>query len=64
MNPCYLLGLKNFPLSELPFLDFVHRPKLEIIENKAFRKLDLFPSSGEGKNTPILLCTVIETNPF
>jgi hypothetical protein len=30
------------------FLDFVHRPVFQKIENTTFRKLDLFPSSGEG----------------
>jgi hypothetical protein len=31
-----------------------------IIKNAAFRKLDLFPSSGEGQETPTLLGPVIE----
>jgi hypothetical protein len=30
------------------FLDFVHRPEFYKQENKTFRKLNLFPSSGEG----------------
>jgi hypothetical protein len=34
------------------FLNFVHRPEFEILENKSFRKLDLFPSSDEGRDTP------------
>jgi hypothetical protein len=29
-------------------LDFVHRPDFHKPENTTFRKLDLFPSSGEG----------------
>jgi hypothetical protein len=29
-------------------LDFVHRPDFYKPENTTFRKLDLFPSSGEG----------------
>jgi hypothetical protein len=29
-------------------LDFVHRPDFHKPENTMFRKLDLFPSSGEG----------------
>jgi hypothetical protein len=29
--------------------DFVHHPGFEILENTAFQKLDLFPSSGEGE---------------
>jgi hypothetical protein len=32
-------------------LDFVHRPDLYKPENTTFRKLDLFPSSGEGGGT-------------
>jgi hypothetical protein len=31
------------------FLGFTHRPELETLENTMFRKLDLIPSSGEGK---------------
>jgi hypothetical protein len=38
-------------------LDFVHRPEFEILENTMFRKLDLFPSSGEGNE-------VIEVSSF
>jgi hypothetical protein len=34
---------------------FVHRPEFENLDNVAFRKLDLFPSSGNGKKTPALL---------
>jgi hypothetical protein len=30
------------------FLDFFHRPVFYRLENTTFRKLDLFPSSGEG----------------
>jgi hypothetical protein len=37
------------------FLDYDHRPVFKIIENTTFRKLDLFPSSGEGKEAPALL---------
>jgi hypothetical protein len=33
------------------FLDFVHRPEFYKQENTTFRKLDLFPSSGEGGGT-------------
>jgi hypothetical protein len=36
------------------FLVFVHRPEFEILENTAFRKLDLFPSSGEERETSTL----------
>jgi hypothetical protein len=31
------------------FLDFFHRPVFYRTENMMFRKLDLFPSSGEGR---------------
>jgi hypothetical protein len=34
------------------FLTFVHPPEFYILENTTFRKLDQFPSSGEGKETP------------
>jgi hypothetical protein len=39
------------------FLDFVHRLNSKKLEDKntTFRKLDLFPSSGEGRH---LLCLV------
>jgi hypothetical protein len=33
---------------------FVHRPGLKKL-NAAFRKLGLFPSSGEGRKTPAVL---------
>jgi hypothetical protein len=33
------------------FLEFVHRPVFYKLENTTFRKLDLFPSSGEGGDT-------------
>jgi hypothetical protein len=32
------------------FLDFFHHPVFKRIENMTFRKLDLFPSSGEGED--------------
>jgi hypothetical protein len=32
------------------------------LENTTFRKLDLFPSSGEGKETPTLLGPVIKVS--
>jgi hypothetical protein len=38
------------------FSDFVHHPIFWKLEKTAFRKLDLFPSSGEGGGeTPTLL---------
>jgi hypothetical protein len=37
------------------FLDFVHCPKFEILENTTFRKLNLFPASDEGRKTHTLL---------
>jgi hypothetical protein len=33
----------------LVFLDFFSFPSSGILENTTFRKLDLFPSSGEGE---------------
>jgi hypothetical protein len=37
------------------FLDFVHRPVFQKLENTTFRNLDLFPSSGEEGKTPTQL---------
>jgi hypothetical protein len=31
------------------FMDFVHSPEFWMLENTTFRKLDTFPSSGEGE---------------
>jgi hypothetical protein len=42
-------------LELLCFWTFVHRPEFQILENSTFRKLDLFLSSGEGRETPTLL---------
>jgi hypothetical protein len=44
-----------FSLRITLFLNFVHRPIFDILENTTFRELDLFPSSGEGGETLILL---------
>jgi hypothetical protein len=33
-------------------LDFAHRPEFYKLENTAFWKLGLFPSSDEGRETP------------
>jgi hypothetical protein len=37
---------------DIGFSDFIHRPgiKNKLRKNTTFQKLDLFPSSGEGKN--------------
>jgi hypothetical protein len=37
------------------FLDFVHRQVFYKLENTTFRKLDVFPSSGEGEKIPTQL---------
>jgi hypothetical protein len=38
------------------FLDFIRRPKIEILENSKFRKLVFLPSSGErGGESAILM---------
>jgi hypothetical protein len=29
----------------------VHHPEFEVLESTTFRKLDMFPSSGEGRET-------------
>jgi hypothetical protein len=44
------------------FLDFVHRPEFWMLENWTFRKLDLFPSSGEGWETPTMLGSLGRAN--
>jgi hypothetical protein len=44
------------------FLDFVHRPEFYKQEYTTFRKLDLFPSSGEG-GAPTLLGTLEKNLP-
>jgi hypothetical protein len=36
-------------------LDFAHHPEFQMLENTTFRKLDLFPPSGEARETPTLL---------
>jgi hypothetical protein len=35
---------------------------LNYLENTTFRKLDLFPSSGEGRETPAVLCPLERSN--
>jgi hypothetical protein len=49
-------------LSMTEFLDFIHRLEFEILENTTFRKLDLFPSSGEGGKTPTVLGPIKRAN--
>jgi hypothetical protein len=45
------IKISKFP-EELPkFSDFVYRPVFYKLENRTFRKLDLFVSSGEGGDT-------------
>jgi hypothetical protein len=36
-------------------MDFVHRPEFYITRKLAFRKMYIFPSSDEGRETPTLL---------
>jgi hypothetical protein len=38
-------------------MDFVHRPDFYILENTTFWKLDLFPSSADGSDTPTTMGT-------
>jgi hypothetical protein len=45
----------NHQLRTPRYLDFVHGPEFYILENTTFQKLDLFPSSGEGRETTTLL---------
>jgi hypothetical protein len=44
MGDIYSVGINGF-------LDYFRRPVFYKIENTTFRKLDLFPSSGEGEDT-------------
>jgi hypothetical protein len=44
-------------------LDFVQHAEFKIPEKAAFQKLDLFPSSGEEKETSALLGLLERTNP-
>jgi hypothetical protein len=41
---------------------FDYRPIFKKLENATFRILDLFPSSGEVKETPALLCPLERAN--
>jgi hypothetical protein len=45
------------------FLDFVHRPVFQEAENTTFRKLDLFPSSGEGGRNTYSLGSSTKSSP-
>jgi hypothetical protein len=38
----------------IEFVDFVHSPEFKITRNTVFLKLDLFTSSGEGKEKQTL----------
>jgi hypothetical protein len=51
----FVINFANTSLRVTGFLDFVHRLEVQILENTMFQKLDLFPSSGEGRETPTLL---------
>jgi hypothetical protein len=44
------------------FSDCAHCPEFQELENTTFRKLDLFPSSGEWGETPTLLGTLERAN--
>jgi hypothetical protein len=50
-------NIHKFTFRNIEFSDFIHRPgiKKQTKGNTKFRKLDLFPSSGAGKN---LFCWV------
>jgi hypothetical protein len=45
------------------FLHFAQSSEFQALKNTTFRKLDLFPSSGEGRETPTLLGTLERANP-
>jgi hypothetical protein len=44
------------------FLDFAHRPLTYKLENKPFRKVDLFPATGEEMMTHTLLGPIERAN--
>jgi hypothetical protein len=45
-------------------LDFVHIPVLcRALKNKTFRKIDLFPSSGEGWESPAVMSPLERAKP-
>jgi hypothetical protein len=46
---------KEFSLRITFVLNFVHHHEFQKLENVTFRKLDLFPFSGEGRKTHKLL---------
>jgi hypothetical protein len=50
----FLQNLKD-PDDGVGFWTLVHRPEFWMLVTSTFRKLDLFPSSGEGSETPTLL---------
>jgi hypothetical protein len=74
MYHLHLSQTAYFILKITGFLDVVSCPEFQMLENTTFRKLGLFPSSGEGRETLVLLgpleranpCpdTVIEVSPF
>jgi hypothetical protein len=47
MNICESCSTINLRITG--FLDSVHRPELQLLENTTLRKLDPFPSSGEER---------------
>jgi hypothetical protein len=51
-------NIQNYCVSGLFVLEFL------ILENTMFRKLDLFPSSGEGRETSTLPGLLIEISSF
>jgi hypothetical protein len=42
---------KDLALEITGCLDFIHRPVFQNLENTTFRKLELLPASGEGRDT-------------
>jgi hypothetical protein len=41
---------KDLALGITGCLDFIHRPVFQNLENTTFRKLELLPASGEGRD--------------
>jgi hypothetical protein len=54
--PAYSTANSTQTLRITGVLDYAHCPEFQILENTTLRKLDLFSSSGAGRETPTVLC--------
>jgi hypothetical protein len=44
------------------FVNFVHHPEFQILQSTTFIKMDMFPSSVLGRETPTLLGLLLRAN--